>query len=81
MGVSCGNQYATRRISALVQSKAKHKFLSIEPFLQEITEIDLTGIKWVIVGSESGNNYYKREKDENTRRVKKLLNSCFIFWF
>jgi protein gp37 len=65
MGVSCGTQYATRRIPALVQSKAKHKFLSIEPFIQEITEIDFTGIDWVIVGGESGNNSYKREKDEN----------------
>ena len=54
MGVSCGTQYSTRRIPALVKSKAKHKFLSIEPFIQEISEIDLTGIDWVIVGGESG---------------------------
>ncbi len=65
MGVSCGTQYSTRRIPSLVKSKAKHKFLSVEPFIQEITEIDLTGIEWVIVGGESGNNYFKREKDEN----------------
>ena len=64
MGVSCGTQYSTRRIPALVKSKAKHKFLSIEPFIQEISEIDLTGIDWVIVGGESGNNSYLREKDE-----------------
>ena len=79
MGVSCGTQYSTRRIPALVQSKAKHKFLSIEPFLQEITEIDLTGIKWVIVGSESGNNYYKREKDENGEDKYEIKGKKVIF--
>lgn len=65
MGVSCGTQYATRRIPALVQSKAKYKFLSIEPFIQEITEIDLSGINWVIVGGESGNTTYQFEKDDD----------------
>lgn len=29
-------------------------FLSIEPLLEDLGEIDLTGIKWVIVGGESG---------------------------
>jgi protein gp37 len=79
MGVSCGTQYSTRRIPALVQSKAKHKFLSIEPFIQEITEIDLTGIEWVIVGSESGNNYYKREKDENGEDKYEIKGKKVIF--
>jgi protein gp37 len=79
MGVSCGNQYATRRISALVQSKAKHKFLSIEPFIQEISEIDLTGIEWVIVGAESGNNYYKREKDENGEDKYEIIGKKVIY--
>lgn len=65
MGVSCGTQYATRRIPALANSKAKHKFLSIEPFIQEINEIDLTGINWVIVGGESGKTTYIIAKDEN----------------
>lgn len=65
LGVSCGNQWAaTSRIPNLVKSPAKYKFLSIEPFIQEISEIDLNGIDWVIAGGESGNNSYKIEKDE-----------------
>jgi protein gp37 len=30
------------------------KFLSIEPLLEDIGELDLSGIDWVIVGGESG---------------------------
>lgn len=79
MGVSCGTQYSTRRIPALVQSKAKHKFLSIEPFIQEIDEIDLTGIDWVIVGAESGNTSYLREKDENGDDKYEIINEKVVF--
>jgi protein gp37 len=30
------------------------RFLSIEPLLEDLGEIDLNGIHWVIVGGESG---------------------------
>ncbi len=30
------------------------RFLSIEPLLEELGKLDLTGIDWVIVGGESG---------------------------
>lgn len=39
--------------------------MSIEPFIQEITSLDLAGIDWVIVGGESGKTTYQIEKDEN----------------
>ena len=79
MGVSCGTQYSTRRIPALVKSKAKHKFLSIEPFIQEISEIDLTGIDWVIVGGESGNNSYLREKDEKGEDKFQVIEGKVVY--
>ncbi len=79
MGVSCGTQYSTRRIPALVESKAKHKFLSIEPFIQEITEINLEGIDWVIVGGESGSNTYQREKDENGQDKFEIIDGKVVY--
>lgn len=79
MGVSCGTQYATRRISALANCKAKHKFLSIEPFIQEITEIDLTGIDWVVVGGESGKTTYQVEKDENGQEKFTLKKDKIVY--
>ena len=42
------------RIDHLRQAPAKVRFLSIEPLLEDLGEIDLGGIAWVIVGGESG---------------------------
>src|SRR3984957_19274653 len=42
------------RINHLREAPAKVRFLSIEPLLEDLGEIDLTGIAWVIVGGESG---------------------------
>ncbi|MBZ4042595.1 DUF5131 family protein [Flavobacterium hibisci] len=81
LGVSCGNQWATKRIPRLVASAAKHKFLSIEPFIQEISEINLTGIDWVIVGGESGNTSYKIEKDDLGEEKYETLNGKIVFTY
>jgi len=42
------------RIDHLRETGAAVKFLSIEPLLGPIPNIDLTDINWVIVGGESG---------------------------
>ncbi len=54
MGVSVENQDYTYRIEHLRQSGAKVKFLSLEPLLGPIPNLDLRNIDWVIVGGESG---------------------------
>jgi protein gp37 len=54
-GVSVEDRkYGLPRIDHLRQSRAKIRFLSIEPLLEDLGQIDLSGIKWVIVGGESG---------------------------
>ena len=47
-------EYGLPRINHLREAPAKVRFLSIEPLLEDLGEIDLTGIAWVIVGGESG---------------------------
>jgi protein gp37 len=42
------------RVAHLQQARAKVRFLSIEPLLEDLGRIDLSGINWVIVGGESG---------------------------
>lgn len=37
-----------------METTAGIKFLSIEPLLEDLGEVDLSGIDWVIVGGESG---------------------------
>lgn len=54
MGVSVENQDYTFRIDHLRRAGAKTKFLSLEPLLGELRDLNLKGINWVIVGGESG---------------------------
>ncbi len=55
LGVSVEDRkYGVPRIDALREARAGVRFLSIEPLLEDIGEIDLSGIDWVIVGGESG---------------------------
>ncbi len=56
MGVSIENSDYTFRIDHLKKTDAKIKFLSLEPLLGHIPELELNGIDWVIVGGESGFN-------------------------
>ena len=54
MGVTVENANFTSRIAYLQKTEAFIKFLSIEPLLGPIPDLDLDGIDWVIVGGESG---------------------------
>lgn len=54
MGVTVENENYVNRIENLRRTGAKIKFVSFEPLLSEITELDMTGIDWAIVGGESG---------------------------
>jgi protein gp37 len=54
-GVSVEDRkYGVPRIELLRASNAAVKFLSIEPLLEDLGAIDLSGINWIIVGGESG---------------------------
>jgi len=54
MGVSVENTDYIFRIDHLRQAHALTKFLSLEPLLGPLTNLNLNGIHWVIVGGESG---------------------------
>lgn len=55
LGVTVENRtHGLPRIDLLRTVEARIRFLSIEPLLEDLGEIDLTGIHWVIVGGESG---------------------------
>jgi protein gp37 len=54
-GVSVENvKHGKPRINHLRDTPASVKFLSIEPLLEDLGRVDLTGMHWVIVGGESG---------------------------
>lgn len=54
MGVTVENADCLSRIDDLRLTGAAVKFLSLEPLLGPLPDLDLTGIDWVIVGGESG---------------------------
>ena len=54
MGVSVENRDYTVRIDHLRKTGAKIKFISLEPLLEPMPDLNLEGIDWVIVGGESG---------------------------
>lgn len=54
MGVSVENSDYMFRIDHLRRTNAKTKFLSLEPLLGPLPNLNLNGIKWAIVGGESG---------------------------
>jgi len=54
MGVSVESKDYTWRIDHLRRTRAPIKFLSLEPLLGPLPQLDLHSIDWVIVGGESG---------------------------
>ena len=54
LGTSVENRDTMHRIDTLRECQAAVRFLSLEPLLEDLGEIDLHGINWVIVCGESG---------------------------
>ncbi len=54
LGTSIEDRERLTRLDALRQTPARIRFVSAEPLLEDLGSIDLSGISWTIVGSESG---------------------------
>lgn len=52
-GVSVENRATLERIDSLRKLPAK-RWISVEPLLEDLGTVDLTGISWVVCGGESG---------------------------
>ncbi len=72
MGVSVENKNFVHRIDYLRNTKARIKFLSLEPLLSPLKNLNLKNIDWVIVGGESG--FKSRPIKENW--VIDIKNQC-----
>jgi protein gp37 len=71
-GVSVEDGPAKSRIEHLRESPSGARFLSIEPLLGPIGELDLTGIHWVIAGGESG----PRARQMDPQWVRGVRDEC-----
>jgi protein gp37 len=72
MGVSVENTRFLHRIDDLRQTRAHVKFLSLEPLLGRLPNLDLRQIDWVIVGGESG----PHARPMNPSWVSDLRDQC-----
>lgn len=54
LGTSIESDRWIGRLEALKQTGARTRFLSLEPLLSPLSNLDLDGVDWVIVGGESG---------------------------
>lgn len=72
MGVSVENEKVLKRVDHLRATKAKTKFLSCEPLIGPLSNLNLRRIDWVIVGGESGRKPRPMKKDW----VDEIKNNC-----
>jgi protein gp37 len=73
MGTSVESSPFKSRIDTLRRAPAKIRFVSFEPLLDSMhPPIDLSGIRWVIAGGESGPNY----RPVKTEWIREIRDEC-----
>ena len=72
LGTSIESKRWLHRLDQLRASGARTKFLSLEPLLGPLPDLDLYGIGWVIVGGESGPG----ARPMNADWVREIRDSC-----
>lgn len=73
LGVSVENRrHGLPRIDLLRQAPAALRFISVEPLLEDLGPLDLSGISWVIAGGESGPGF----RPMDPVWVRSIKNHC-----
>ena len=72
MGVSVENSNFVHRIDSLRKVNSSIRFLSIEPLLGPLPDLNLSGINWIIVGGESGPN----ARPMKSEWIDDILHQC-----
>jgi len=81
LGVTVDVARSKDRIDYLRQLPATIKFLSCEPLLEDLSEINLKGIDWVIVGGESGVRARPMKEEWAVSIMKQTKEQGAIFFF
>jgi protein gp37 len=72
-GVSVEDRkFGMPRVDRLREAPAAVRFLSVEPLLEDLGQLSLDGIHWVIVGGESGNG----ARNLNPAWVRRIREQC-----
>jgi len=81
MGVSVEDSRVINRIELLRQTNARTKFLSCEPLIGSLNNMNLKNIDWVIVGGESGRKARHMEEDWVLDIMDQCKESNVAFFF
>jgi protein gp37 len=81
MGVTVEDAENVARIDLLRKTNARIKFLSCEPLLTSLPNLNLEGIDWVIVGGESGAKARTIKSEWVEDIQKQCENSGVAFFF
>lgn len=81
MGVSVENEEYSYRIDHLRNVNAFIRFLSLEPLLGPISNLNLENVEWVIVGGESGPHSRKMDVDWVTEIRDTCIRNGVPFFF
>lgn len=81
LGVTVETANVKQRIDYLRNIPASVRFLSCEPLLEDIGELNLSNINWVIVGGESGNQArpMREEWVLNIKKQVEMNHAAFFF--
>lgn len=81
-GVSVEDRrYGVPRVDELRHTPAAVRFLSVEPLLEDVGEMNLGGIHWVIVGGESGPGARPMKRDWVVRVRRQCREARIPFFF
>lgn len=72
VGVSVEDRESLWRIDELRATPAAFRFVSFEPLLEDLGDVDLTGISWAIVGGEAG----PRSRPFDLTWARSLIAQC-----
>ena len=81
LGTSVEDARVKSRINILRQVPAKIRFVSFEPLIGDVGEVDLSNIHWVIVGGESGKNHRPIQEEWIQNILKQCREQNVAFFF
>ncbi|MDD2487451.1 MAG: phage Gp37/Gp68 family protein [Candidatus Gracilibacteria bacterium] len=81
LGVTIENNKHLDRLEYLKKTKARIKFLSLEPLLSDLFDLDPKGVNWVIVGGESGPGSREIKEEWVTDIRDKCIKNKIPFFF
>jgi protein gp37 len=80
LGVSVEDRRALVRLRHLREARASVRFVSCEPLLEDLGELDLAGIHWAIAGGESGP--HRRPVEASwVRSIRDLCRAADVAFF